>query len=229
MAPGHNHLDEGIIYQPFLLQQGQNIGPKKLCKRPYVNLGHNIKISAFGEQTIRYQAVKMWMPTSVVTEGLYGEDETGNPVLLAHGHRQKLGQAFGRALAQLPQQLTIIEEKFTKDFWYAEDILPIGNRIKHRLFQVMGKLDHLFAMAGRTEPATSAAVSKQVFVVAIRTSYTSESVLQVTALKVFMYHMGYDWTVKTVLTGEDFVVAQLKLFEMMAQNCHRGESFGSLG
>jgi hypothetical protein len=71
----------------------------------------------------------------------------GIPLLLAQSHLQKGGETFGSTLAQFPQQLTIVEEKLTKDLGNTEDVLPMGNGIEHRLFQMMGKLDHLFVMA----------------------------------------------------------------------------------
>jgi hypothetical protein len=47
-------------------------------------------------------------------------------------------------------------------------VLPVGNWIKNGFIKVMAKLNHLFIMAGWTEPATAAAKCQWIFVVAVR-------------------------------------------------------------
>jgi hypothetical protein len=54
-------------------------------------------------------------------------------------------------------------------------------------------------------------------VVAIRAAHAGEPFPQVAALQIFAHNMGDDWTVKAVLTGEEFVVTKLELLEMILQ------------
>lgn len=71
----------------------------------------------------------MRMPTGVITECMDDENEARYPLIFAQGHLQKGGETFGRALTQLLQELTIVEEKLSNDLGNAENALPMGDRI----------------------------------------------------------------------------------------------------
>jgi len=101
------------------------------------------------------------------------EDDAGYPLLVGQACFQEGGEPLYPTLAHPPQQLTIVEKKLTQDLGHTEHELPVRNGLRHRSFQMMGELSHLIVMAGRTEPATPAAESKQILVMTARAPYSS--------------------------------------------------------
>jgi len=61
-------------------------------------------------------------------------------------------------------------------------MLTMRYRKKNRFFQMMAKLNHLFVMAGWTEPTTSTTESKKILVVTIRTTNPCKSLLKIPAV-----------------------------------------------
>jgi len=59
---------------------------------------------------------------------------------------QKFRDTLRGTLAQLSEQLPVIEEELAKDLWYAKNVLPVWNRKDDRFLEMMGKLNHFLTM-----------------------------------------------------------------------------------
>ena len=55
--------------------------------------------------------------------------------------------------------------------------MTVRDRIENGFLEVVTKLDHFFVMAGRTEPASSATESKEIFVMAVRAFNAGEALV----------------------------------------------------
>ena len=86
--PGVVPLGKELLYQrviktPFVFQNLQDRSTEEFSKRLNSNLLHHIKIPGLGEESIHHQSLDMRMPFAIVTEGLDGQGDAGNPQLFA--------------------------------------------------------------------------------------------------------------------------------------------------
>jgi len=72
-------------------------------------------------------------------------------------------------------------------------------------------------MTGGAEPASSAAESKEIFVITVGTFYSGEALMKITALKIFSHHMRDYQAVESILLLEKFVIALFKINKMTIQ------------
>jgi len=61
VAPPLDHFDEWVIDQSFLFQHLQNICTKEFGTAANINIGHDIEIAAWHEQSVRHHGIEMWM------------------------------------------------------------------------------------------------------------------------------------------------------------------------
>lgn len=168
MSPLHYHCYESVIYQPFLFQHLEYMSTEKLSQSTEIHLRHDRKIAALQEKAIGHQGMEMGMPTGVISEGLYSDDNTWYPSFLAKGKLGEFPQTFYSTLAELAQQFAVIEKESAQAFGDGEDILTVGNRIENRFLEVMTELNYLLVVATWAEPAAPTAERQNKLVMAIR-------------------------------------------------------------
>lgn len=78
----------------------------------------------------------------------------------------------------------------------------MGNWIENRFLEMMAELDHLFAMATRTEPSPSAAVRQDELMMTIGAFNPSKSLVEISAFKILSNYMRDYRAVKPVLLLE---------------------------
>ncbi len=86
---------------------------------------------------------------------------------------------------------------------------------------MVAKLNHLFVMTRRTEPATTAAVRQDELMMAIGTFNASESLVEISAFKIFVHYMRDYRAVKSILLLEKFVIGLLKFKKWPLRSFHR--------
>ena len=115
MPPLHYHLYEGVIYQPFLFQHLEHMSTEKLVQWTKIHLRHNEKIAALQKEAVGHQGMEVGMPTGIVTEGLYGHDDSRNTGFLAKGKLEEFRQTFYGTLTELAQQFAVVEKEFYRE------------------------------------------------------------------------------------------------------------------
>lgn len=88
----------------------------------------------------------MRMPTGIVAKCLDHHDNARNSKMFAQNRSQKFRNTLRGTLTQLPEQFPVIKKELAKDLWYTENVLAMWDRENNRFFEMMGKLNHLFAM-----------------------------------------------------------------------------------
>jgi hypothetical protein len=96
------------------------------------------------------------MPSTVVTEALYCQGNSGNPVLFIQHCLEKCSEACCRAFSQLAEQFPVIKEIPADNLGNAENVLPVRDGIKNVVLKMGCKLNYFFGMAGGTEPSATA-------------------------------------------------------------------------
>ena len=147
MLPGHQHFDERIINQSFLLQHLEHMSTEQFPQGLQIHLRHHKKIAALKEKAISHQDVKVGMPSGIITEALNSYDNTWYPGFITKSEPKEFRQTFYSTLAELAQQFAVIEKEFAQDFRDGANILPVRNRVKNRFLEVVAKLDHVLVMA----------------------------------------------------------------------------------
>lgn len=140
--------------------------------------------------------MKVRVPAGIISESLDGYDNSRNTGFLAKDEFEIFRQAFGCALAELAQQLTIIQKELSQYFGNGENILPMRYGIKDSLFEMMTKLNHFFVIVGWTEPAATATVCQDELMMAIWTFDAGKSLMKITTIKILSHHMRYYRAVK---------------------------------
>jgi len=77
------------------------------------------------------------------------------------------------------------------------------------------ELNHLFAMALWTEPASPTAEGEEVLMVTIGAAHTGKTLLKVTTFQVLPNYMRNYWAEEAIFTTEEIVITILECFEMI--------------
>jgi len=154
------------------------MGTEKLGQWTEIHLRHDKKIAALQEEAVGHQGMDMGMPSGVVSEGLYGDDDSRNTSFLAKGKLEKFRQTFCSTLVELAQQVSIVEKESAQDFGNGKNVLTMSHWIKNRFLEVVAELDHLLVVAAWTEPPTSTTECQKILVMAIRTFVAGKSLMQ---------------------------------------------------
>jgi hypothetical protein len=93
-------------------------------------------------------------------------------------------------LAQLAEQFTIIEKITAKNFRNAENIVTMRYRMQYILLQVISELYYLFRMARWTEITTASTEGQKIFAVTIRTTDSSEPLVEIPTFQKLPYYKG---------------------------------------
>jgi hypothetical protein len=101
-------------------------------------------------------------------------------------------------VTQLAEQFTIIEKITAKNFRNAENIVTMRYRIQYILLQVISELYYLFRMARWTEITTAATEGQKIFVVTIRTTDSSEPLVEIPTFQKLPYYKGDYRSIETV-------------------------------
>jgi len=96
------------------------------------------------------------MPSTVVTEALYCQGDSGNTILFVQYGLEKCRQTCCCAFGKLAKQFTVIKKISANDLGNAENILSVRDRIQYVFLKMGCELDHFLGMTRGTKPATTA-------------------------------------------------------------------------
>jgi hypothetical protein len=171
--------------------------------------------AAAPEEPVGDYCMDMRMPPGIVTKGLNGQGRADDSIIQSKDCPEKYAKAVGGTAAEPGEQFTVVKEKLTQDYRDRKDILAVGQGVENVFPQQFTKLDHLFCMAGGTEPAAPAGKGQQVFVMTVRAADPGETLLEIAAFEIGAHHLGDNRAVEAILLAKPLVIYLFEMIKMV--------------
>jgi len=141
------------------------------------------------EAAVGDQDVAVGIEAEEIAESLDGDDGAGDGIGFRNCLLEKYLQGFPGAPAQIGKELPVIQEASAQDLRNAENKMPVGDLLEDIHAEPFAELHHALLMAGWAEMTALAGEGQQVFVAAVNTFDTGETIVRVAAVEVAVYDL----------------------------------------